>query len=98
MIGNSSDHSHISVSNDVLTLSATPVTGQPPSTSDPYPAIHYFSGAIHAKEQINVDGTDAVGYQVQGEFISPTATGTWPAFWLTGKSVHPRCRSELIFI
>lgn len=79
MVGSSSDHSHISVANSVLTLKATSVSGQPPSTSDPYPAIHYFSGAIHAKEQVNVDGTNAVGYQVEGEFSAPTAVGTWPA-------------------
>ncbi|TDL21746.1 glycoside hydrolase family 16 protein [Rickenella mellea] len=89
MVGNSSDHEHISVSGGVLTLSATPVSGQPPSTSNPHPAINYFSGTIHANVQINVDGTDAVGYQVEGEFISPTAKGTWPAFWLTAVNGWP---------
>ncbi|TDL26925.1 glycoside hydrolase family 16 protein [Rickenella mellea] len=89
MVGNSSDHKYISVSEGVLTLSASPVSGQPPSTSNPYPAIHYFSGTVHANVQINVDGIDAVGYQVEGEFISPTATGTWPAIWLTAVNGWP---------
>ena len=86
MVGNSTDHSHISVSNGVLTLKATPTTGQPPSTANPKPAINYLSGTIYAKDQITVDGTNAKGYTVSGEFIAPTAKGTWPAFWLT--AVH----------
>lgn len=77
MIGNSTDHSHISVSNSTLNLTSTPVSGQPPSVDGP--AINYFSGTIYAKEQINVDGVNAVGYQLEGEFSSPTAVGTWPA-------------------
>ncbi|EGN98150.1 glycoside hydrolase family 16 protein [Serpula lacrymans var. lacrymans S7.3] len=91
MVGNSTDHSRISVASGTLTLKATPVTGQPPSTAAPYPAINYFSGAIHAKEQININGTDAVGYQVEGEFSSPTAVGVrcWPAFWLTAVNGWP---------
>lgn len=44
---------------------------------------------MHAKTQINVDGTTVTGYDVQGEFISPTAVGTWPAFWLTAVSGWP---------
>lgn len=83
MQGNSSDHEHISVDDNVLTLKATPVSGQPPSTAAPYPDIHYISGTIYAKEQVNVDGTDAVGYVVEGEFRPSTEFGTWPAFWLT---------------
>jgi len=89
MIGNSSDHSHISLSNGVLTLTATPVSGQPPSTSNPFPAIHYFSGTVFSKVQVNVDGTSAKGFQIEGEFISPTAFGTWPAFWLTAVNGWP---------
>jgi len=89
MIGNSSDHSHISLSNGVLTLTATPVSGQPPSTSNPHPAIHYFSGTVFSKVQVNVDGTSAKGFQIEGEFIAPTAFGTWPAFWLTAVNGWP---------
>jgi len=89
MVGNSSDHSHISLSDGVLTLTATPVSGQPPSTSDPFPAIHYFSGTVYSKVQVNVDGSSAKGFQVEGSFKSPTAFGTWPAFWLTAVNGWP---------
>lgn len=89
MQGNSSDHDHISVANSVLTLTATTTTGQPASTAAPFPAINYISGTIYAKAQVNVDGTDAVGYQVEGEFVAPTAVGTWPAFWLTAVNGWP---------
>jgi len=89
MVGNSSDHSHISLSNGVLTLTATPVSGQPPSTSNPYPAIHYFSGTVYSKIQVNVDDSSAKGFQVEGSFKAPTAYGTWPAFWLTAVNGWP---------
>jgi len=89
MVGNSSDHSHIVVASNTLSLIATPTSGASPptSTANPNPAIHYASGAVHAKAQITV--TNSVGYQVQGEFVSPTARGTWPAFWLTAVQGWP---------
>ncbi|KIJ25216.1 glycoside hydrolase family 16 protein, partial [Sphaerobolus stellatus SS14] len=82
MVGNSSDHSHIAVASGTLSLIATPTSGAIPPTSsaNPHPEIHYASGAIHAKSQITV-AVDS-GYQVEGEFIAPTALGTWPAFCL----------------
>ncbi|KZV84320.1 hypothetical protein EXIGLDRAFT_806821 [Exidia glandulosa HHB12029] len=90
MIGNSTEHTYISVANNVLTLTAKPApAGQPPSTSNPHPAIHYFSGTVHAKQQVVVDGTSITGYDVQGEFIASTAKGTWPAFWLTAVNGWP---------
>lgn len=83
MRANSTDHSHVSLSGGTLTITATPVTGEPPSTKDPYYAIHYLSGAIYAKKQILVDGTTTTGYQIEGEFIPSLVKGTWPAFWIT---------------
>ncbi|KAF8588995.1 glycoside hydrolase family 16 protein [Ramaria rubella] len=89
MVGNSTDHSHIVIASNTLSLIATPTTGASPptSTANPNPAIHYASGAIHANSQITV--TTTTGYQVQGEFIPPTALGTWPAFWLTAVQGWP---------
>ncbi|KAL0576076.1 Galactan endo-beta-1,3-galactanase [Marasmius crinis-equi] len=89
MFGSSSDHSHISVSGNVLSLIATPLSNPnpPTSSSDPHPAIHYASGAVHAKSQITV--TQQNSYTIQGEFSAPTAKGTWPAFWLTAVSGWP---------
>ncbi|EJD53384.1 hypothetical protein AURDEDRAFT_157958 [Auricularia subglabra TFB-10046 SS5] len=89
MVGSSSNHTYVSVSNNVLTLTSKPVSGQPPSTANPHPAIHYFSGAVHAKQQVKVDGSSVTGYDVQGEFIAPIAKGAWPAFWLTAVNGWP---------
>ena len=75
---------HVYPSNGVLTLTAQKISwDEGTSTASPYLAIHYHSGAIHAKEQILVND-EYPNYEVKGEFKVPTATGTWPAFWLTG--------------
>lgn len=87
MQGSSTDHSHISIANDVLTLTATPTSGQGNSNKDPFLAIHYISGTVYAKTHITV--TASTSYTVQGEFIAPTAKGTWPAFWLTAVNSWP---------
>ncbi|KAJ7057839.1 endo-beta-1,3-galactanase [Mycena amicta] len=89
MVGNSSNHAHINIASSTLSLIATPTSGAvpPTSTANPNPAIHYASGAIHAKSQITV--TSANSYTLQGEFSSPTTFGTWPAFWLTAVNSWP---------
>ncbi|KAI5888790.1 glycoside hydrolase family 16 protein [Schizophyllum commune H4-8] len=81
--------SNIVVESGTLTLKATPTSNASPptSTADPYPAIHYISGAVHALEQITVTAENS--YTVYGEFSAPTAVGTWPAFWLTAASGWP---------
>nr|F7J1C8.1 RecName: Full=Galactan endo-beta-1,3-galactanase; AltName: Full=Endo-beta-1,3-galactanase; Short=FvEN3GAL; Flags: Precursor [Flammulina velutipes]BAK48741.1 endo-beta-1,3-galactanase [Flammulina velutipes] len=80
---------NIIVASNTLSLIATPTSNPSPptSTSNPKPAIHYASGAIHAKEHITVTAANA--YTVSGEFSAPTAVGTWPAFWLTAVSGWP---------
>ncbi|KAJ7889719.1 endo-beta-1,3-galactanase [Mycena leptocephala] len=89
MVGNSTDHSHINVASSTLSLIATPTSNPSPptSTANPNPAIHYASGAIHAKSQITV--TSANSYTISGDFSSPTVRGAWPAFWLTAVSGWP---------
>lgn len=89
MVGNSSDHIHIVLASSTLSLIATPTSNAvpPSSTANPKPAIHYASGAIHAKSQITV--TSANGYTISGEFSAPTNFGTWPAFWLTAVNGWP---------
>ncbi|KAF7761530.1 hypothetical protein Agabi119p4_9522 [Agaricus bisporus var. burnettii] len=89
MRGSSSDHSHINPASGTLSLIATPTSNPSPPTSgsDPHPAIHYASGAVHAKSQITV--TRSTGYTISGEFSAPTARGTWPAFWLTAVNSWP---------
>ncbi|KAF8999107.1 hypothetical protein BDQ17DRAFT_1428007 [Cyathus striatus] len=89
MKGSSSDHSNIVVASNTLNLIATPTSNPSPptSTANPHPAIHYASGAVHAKAQITVTSSNA--YTISGEFSSPTTQGTWPAFWLTAVNGWP---------
>ncbi|KAJ7599244.1 endo-beta-1,3-galactanase [Mycena floridula] len=89
MVGNSSVHTNIVVASNTLSLIATPTSNPSPptSTANPNPAIHYASGAIHAKSQITV--TSANSYTISGEFSAPTTKGTWPAFWLTAVNGWP---------
>ncbi|KAH9889641.1 concanavalin A-like lectin/glucanase domain-containing protein [Xylariomycetidae sp. FL2044] len=81
--------SQISVSSDgALTLTATPVTGEPPAENGgvEYP-VHYLSGAVHAAQTFAVAAGG--GYDFSGEFRATTTYGTWPAFWLTAVSGWP---------
>jgi len=89
MYASSTDHDHVIVSSGVLTLKATHITwDEGTSTSSPHLAIHYHSGAIHARDQIVV--TDQFpSYEVRGEFQAPATRGAWPAFWLTGANTWP---------
>ncbi|KAG6839883.1 hypothetical protein H0H93_004913, partial [Arthromyces matolae] len=43
MVGNSSDHSHIAIASNTLSLIATPTSNPSPptSTANPHPSIHY---------------------------------------------------------
>lgn len=78
----------VTITNSTLTLTATPVTGQPSTTQGGKTiAINYLSGAVHAKETFTVEATG--GYDFTGEFLAPTTKGTWPAFWLTAVSGWP---------
>ncbi|MEU6415253.1 hypothetical protein [Microbispora sp. NPDC046933] len=89
MYGSSSDHNHISLSGGVLTLTATRITwDEGTSTANPHPAIHYHSGAIHARDQVVVND-QFPNWEVKGDFQAPSARGTWPAFWLTGVNSWP---------
>lgn len=80
--------SKVSVSDGVLTLTASPVGGEPPAKNGgvQYP-IHYLSGTIHANQTFTVqpDG----GYDISADFKAPLAKGTWPAFWLTAVKGWP---------
>jgi hypothetical protein len=74
---------YISIFNKTLTLTAQPVSGQPPAYSDSQTiAINYLSGTVNAKDYFTV--TAGGGYDFIGDFQAPVAKGTWPAFWLTG--------------
>lgn len=79
------DESQVSVSDDVLTLTSTPVTGQPATSGGI--AINYLSGTVYAKSTFTV--AEGGGYDLTADFIAPTEKGTWPAFWLTAVSGWP---------
>ncbi|EAU33891.1 conserved hypothetical protein [Aspergillus terreus NIH2624] len=85
MVGNSSDHEYISVDSGTLTIVAKPVSGQPPTSGGQ--EINYLSGAIHSATSFTVEAGS--GFDIQAEFQAPTATGTWPAFWLNGADTWP---------
>ncbi|CAG8845216.1 11394_t:CDS:2, partial [Racocetra persica] len=51
-------------------------------------SFDYISGAIHAKELLEVNTTYPY-YTVCGEFLAPMIPGAWPAFWMTGTTWPP---------
>ncbi len=79
------NRSQVRVGNGQLTLTASPVTGQPPTKGGL--AIQYLSGTVFAKPIFTVKENS--GYEFSGHFCAPTAKGTWPAFWLTGVESWP---------
>ena len=86
MVGNSSDHNYIAIkTHGTLTLTAQPVSGQPPTSSGV--AINYLSGTVYAKNSLTVE--KGGGYDISGSFQATTTKGTWPAFWLTATKGWP---------
>lgn len=84
------DEAHVSFGSGAVTLTAEPVTGEPPASSGGQSIeVKYRSGAIHAKETFTVADADGAGYDFTGEFQATTDRGTWPAFWLTGVNSWP---------
>lgn len=79
----------VDAANNALQLKA----GRVPQTegnsgASPYLTISYHSGTVYAKQKITV--SDAEPYWIiSGDFQVPTATGTWPAFWITGANSWP---------
>ncbi|HJT74536.1 MAG TPA: hypothetical protein VJ720_10965 [Chitinophaga sp.] len=89
MYGSSTDHNHIYLSNNVLTIKATKITwNEGNSSADPYLPIRYHSGAINAKTHVLVND-QFPNWEVKCDFQVPTVTGSWPAFWLTGVNSWP---------
>ncbi|CAJ2512467.1 Uu.00g054820.m01.CDS01 [Anthostomella pinea] len=80
--------SQVAVADGILTITATPVEGEPPATNGgvEYP-VNYLSGAIHASQTFAVAAGG--GYDFSAEFLATTTYGTWPAFWLTAVSGWP---------
>lgn len=80
--------SQISVATSVLTLTATPVTGEPDASSGGQSIpINYLSGTVFAQSTFSV--ASGGGFDISAEFLAPTAYGTWPAFWLTAVEGWP---------
>ena len=88
MVGSSKDHSHIYQNNTII-LKATKVNGDVGKSSRyPFLPIHYYSGAINSKLQIEVNDKYPE-YEIKGQFMAPIQPGTWPVFWLTGVNTQP---------
>jgi hypothetical protein len=89
MYASSTDHNHVYLSGGVLTIKATRINwNEGNSTSQPYLPIRYHSGAVNTKHRVLI--TDQYPqYEVKGDFQAPSASGTWPAFWLTGVNSWP---------
>jgi len=89
MYGAKDDHNHFYLENNTIVLKACRINwDEGKSTADPYPVIHYHSGAIHTKQTFTIND-QFPNYEIKGEFIAPTASGTWPAFWLNGAWTWP---------
>lgn len=79
----------ITLQDGVLQLKASPVAkAEGKSKHEPFLAIKYHSGAVHARQHITIS-EEHPEYIVSGEFKAPTAAGTWPAFWLTAVNGWP---------
>ncbi|MCL6218203.1 hypothetical protein [Zunongwangia pacifica] len=58
------------------------------STADPHLRITFHSGAVHAKQKIQVT-EELPDWEISGDFKAPTAPSSWPAFWITGVDSWP---------
>ena len=77
------DKEHVKIENGTVTLTAQRVRGQRSAEHGGRRIdIHYLSGAIHAKEHVNI--SVGGGYDFAAELKATTARGTWPAAWLSG--------------
>jgi galactan endo-beta-1,3-galactanase len=80
--------SYVTISNNTLTITAQPVSGQKPAThAGKQIAIHYLSGAVGAKQHFSVPSGG--GLVFSASFQATTTKGTWPAFWLTAVNGWP---------
>lgn len=83
------DSAHVAISTPgTLTITAQPVTGQPPATHGGQSIpINYLSGAVGAKQKFTVGQGQTLNFRAS--FLAPVARGSWPAFWLTGVNNWP---------
>lgn len=89
MYGSSTDHNHIYLSNNILTIKATKINwDEGNSSSDPHLPIHYHSGAVNTKLHVLVND-EFPNWEIKGDFQVPAVKGSWPAFWLTGVNSWP---------
>jgi len=65
---------NISFSGGTANIQSLPVSGQG--------SIHYYSGTFYLKNSVTVDANHPI-WDVSCQAEVPTATGTWPAFWMT---------------
>lgn len=89
MYGSSTDHNHIYLNNNELTIKATRINwNEGSSPHDPWLPIRYHSGAIHAKTHVLIND-QFPNWELKCDFQVPTVQGSWPAFWITGVNSWP---------
>jgi hypothetical protein len=80
---------NVSVAGGIVTLSSHLTNGyEGYSSLPPYLEIRYNSGTFYLNQAITVS-TQYPIWDISGQFMVPTQTGTWPAFWMTGVNSWP---------
>lgn len=79
----------VTLNRGVLSLQADRITtSEGKSSASPNLPIHYHSGTVYLNQKITV--TDSLPtWIISGDFQSPSVSGTWPAFWITGVDNWP---------
>lgn len=81
--------SNVLVSSGVVTLvSSLTNTYEGASSLSPYLTIRYNSGTFFLKQKITISAEYPI-WDISGQLMVPTQTGTWPAFWITGANSWP---------
>lgn len=84
MYGSTYDHNHVYKSGyGYLVIKASKINwNEGNSSHDPWLPIRYHSGAIHAKQKVNIN-EQYPEWSLEARIKAPSSYGTWPAFWIT---------------
>jgi len=81
--------SNVTISAGVVTVRSTLTnTYEGASSKDPFLTIRYNSGTFYLKQKITINSQFPV-WDISVQARVPSATGTWPAFWMTGANSWP---------
>jgi hypothetical protein len=83
------NQTNVLVSGGIVTLVSSLTNSYEGNSSVyPYLPIRYNSGTFYLKQPITISQQYPV-WDISGQFMAPSQTGTWPAFWLTGVNSWP---------